>query len=117
MDLIEPLSRMLAAVPGYVFTVVGVAALVVLLVCMASRQARRSRHGRRVAESLHRAQELYDTAVRFRTAGQIQEALASLQQALTIYELIGADGDERAMIERAIGELKGQDESPREPEG
>jgi hypothetical protein len=109
MNVIENLSRMLARVPPLVFTILGGAALVVLLVWMASRRLGGVHRGSRASGRLWEAQDLYDTAVRYRSCGDRMRALACLKQSLAIYEEIGVDGEERAMIERAIRDLGDED--------
>ena len=109
MNLIESLSRILGRVPAWVFTVIGSIGLIALLGWIVHRQLRRMRQGTQISERLREAQEAYNTAIHFRNAGDKEKALECMQQSLLIYEEIGVNGEERAIIEQAIRELKAQD--------
>ena len=73
-------------------------------------QVRRIRRGTQISRRYWEAQNLYDTAVRVRNQGDRELALSCMQEALFIYEQIGVNGEQRALIERAIRELKAQED-------
>ena len=116
MNLVEDLSRTLARIPPWLFTAVGCVALAVLLGWLTRRQLAQARRGSWISGRLREAQELYDTAVRFRCGGDREKALACMQRSLAIHEEIGANGEERSLIEQAIRELESGDAASSEEE-
>jgi len=110
-DVIENLSRILAKVPPLIFTIFGSMLFIALLSWVAYRQIRRIRRGSQISVRYRDAQDLYDTAIRVRNRGDRELALSCMQKALFIYEQIGVNGEQRALIERAIRELKEQEDS------
>lgn len=116
MNLIETLSRTLAHIPGWVFTVFGAVGLAVLLGGMARRQWGRMRRARHISGRLLAAQDLYEAGARHLGRGERSEALSCFRRSLALRDEIGDDPQERAVIQRAIRELEEQDDAAHEEE-